>query len=166
MNFTTNIVLVEHTIFTFLNVQMLIALCMNPKDLEKFLILGSLYQNPGKRTHGIQFTPTEQTAIHVGKIVKYIHCLKARVVYAKKQLSDARKRMMKPMLNYFQYVCGTVFHDLPIDDKNKDSYNLEMLHCRENLTCESPMEIPHYSSKLFKNLCFYCGRQRNIAEQY
>ena len=30
MNFTTNIVLVEHTIFTFLNVQMLIALGMNP----------------------------------------------------------------------------------------------------------------------------------------
>ena len=87
--------------------------------MEKFLILGSPYQNPGKRTHGIQFTPTAQTAIHVGKIVKCIHCLKARVVYAKKQLSDARQKMMKPMLNYFQYVCGTVFYDLPIDDKKK-----------------------------------------------
>ena len=30
MNFTTNIVLVEHTIFTFFNVQTLIALGMNP----------------------------------------------------------------------------------------------------------------------------------------
>ena len=69
---------------------------------------------------------------------------------------------MKRMLNDFQYVCGTVFHDLPIVEKNKDSHILEMLHCRENLTCESPTEIPYYSSKLFKNLCFYCGRERNL----
>ena len=68
------------------------------------------------------------------------------------------------MLNDFPYVCGTVFHDLPIDDKNKDSCNLEMLHCRENLTSESPMEIPYYSSKLFKNLCFYCGSERNLIQ--
>ena len=69
---------------------------------------------------------------------------------------------MKRLLNDFQYVCGTVFHGLPIDDKNKDSYVLEVLHCRENLICESPMAIPYYSSKLFKNLCFYCGRERNL----
>ena len=45
---------------------------------------------------------------------------------------------MKRMLSDFQYVYETVFHDLPINDKNKDSYVLEMLHCRENLICESP----------------------------
>ena len=75
---------------------------------------------------------------------------------------DAHKRSMKRMLNDFQYVCGTVFHDLPIDDKNKDSYVLEIVHCRENLTCESPMEIPNYSSKLFKSLWFYCWWAWNL----
>ena len=69
---------------------------------------------------------------------------------------------MKRMPNDFQYVCGTVFHDLPIDDKNKNSYVLEMLHCRQNLACESPMGISYYSSKLFKNLWFNCGRERNL----
>ena len=98
----------------------------------------------------------------MGKIVKYIHCLKSHVVYAKKKLSDARKRYMKGTLKDFQCVCGTVFHDLPIDDENKDLYILEMLHCWEHLTCESPMKIPYYSSKLFKSLCFYCGRERNL----
>ena len=39
---------------------------------------------------------------------------------------------------------------------------LELSHCRENVTCESPMEIPYYSSKLFKNVCFYCGRERSL----
>ena len=126
---------------------------------EKFL--PSKLKNSDKRTHEIPFISTAQTAINVGKIVKCIHYLKPLVVYEKKKLSDAHKSLIKRMLNDFPYVCGTVFHDLPIDDKNKDSYNLEMLHCRENLTCESPMEIPYYSSKLFKNLCFYCGRERN-----
>ena len=69
---------------------------------------------------------------------------------------------MKCMLNDFQYVCRTVYHDLPIDDKNKDSYVSGMIHCRENLTCESPMEIPYYSSKLFENLWFYCVQERNL----
>ena len=59
--------------------------------------------------------------------MKCIHCLKPSVVHAKKKLSDTHERLMKCMLNDFQYVCGTVFHDLPIDDKNKDSYGLEML---------------------------------------
>ena len=94
--------------------------------------------------------------------MKCIHCFKPRVAYAKEKLFGAHKRSMKRMLNDFQYVCGTVFHDLLIDDKNKDSCVLGMIHCRENLTCESPMEIPYYSSKLFKNLCFYCGRERNL----
>ena len=49
-----------------------------------------------------------------------------------------------------------------IDDKNKDLYVLEMLHCLENLTCEPPMEILYYSSKLFKNLYFYCGWESNL----
>ena len=95
--------------------------------------------------------------------MKCIHCLKPRVVYIKRKLSDAQKRSMKHMLNNFQYICGAVFHDLPIDDKNKDLYVSEMLHCWENLTYQSPMEIPYYSSKLFKNLCFYCGRERNLT---
>ena len=179
MNFTTNIVLVEYSIFIFLNVQTPIWKIANfgkpvPSEIadgtvkyilgsdpsEKFL--PSKLENPDKRTHGIPFTPTAQTAINVGKTVKYIHCLKPRAVYAKKTLSDAHKWTMKPMLSYFQYVCGTVFHDLPNDDKNKDSCVLEMLHCWGNLTYESPKEIPYYSSKIFKNLCFYCWRERNL----
>ena len=45
---------------------------------EKFL--PSKFENPGKRTHGIPFTPTAQTVINVGKIVKSIHCFKPCVV--------------------------------------------------------------------------------------
>ena len=72
---------------------------------EKFL--PSKLENPGKRTHGIPSTPTAQTAINVGKIVKCNHCLKPRVVYAKKKLSEAHKKSRKRMLNDFQLaVCN------------------------------------------------------------
>ena len=37
-----------------------------------------------------------------------------------------------------------------------------MLHCWENVSYESPMEITCYSSKIFKNLCFNCWRERNL----
>ena len=46
-------------------------------------------------------------------------------------------------MNNFQYICETVFHDLLIDDKNKDLYVLKILHCQKNLTYESLMEIPY-----------------------
>ena len=94
---------------------------------EKFLL--SKLENSVKGTHGLPLTPTAQTAINVWKVVKCIHCLKPRVAYAKKKLSDSYKRLMKrsnEMLNDLQYLCGTVFHDLPIGDKNRYSYVLEM----------------------------------------
>ena len=119
-------------------------------------------KNPGKHIHGIPFKPTPQTAIKVGEIVKCIHCLQPHVVYTKEKLSDAHKMSMKCLLNDFQYACGIVFHNLHIDDKNKDLHVLEMLHCRENLTCESSTEIPYYCKKLFKNIRFYCGWERNL----
>ena len=154
MNFTTNIVLVEHTIFTFLNVQMPIAVGMNPQDLEKFLILGSPYQNPGKAW--------DTVCNYCANCNKYwenseMHPLsQGTCSICKEKLSDAHKRTIKAMLNYFQYAYGTVSHELPIDDKKKDLRVLEMLHCWENVSYESPMEITYYSSKIFKNLCFYC----------
>ena len=92
MNFTTNILLVEHTFFTFVTDQTPIAFGVNPQDSKKFAnfgapgpseiadgtvkyILGSdpskkflpsKLENPGKRTHEILFTPTAQTVINVG----------------------------------------------------------------------------------------------------
>ena len=117
MNFTTNIVLVEHTIFTFLNVQMPIAVGMNPQDLEKFLILGSPYQNPGKAW--------DTVCNYCANCNKYwenseMHPLsQGTCSICKEKLSDAHKRTIKAMLNYFQYAYGTVSHELPIDDKKK-----------------------------------------------
>ena len=70
-------------------------------------VLPPKLENPGKCTHGIPFTSTVKTTITVNKIVKCIHCLKPRVVCSKKKLFDACKWSMKPMLNDFQYVCGS-----------------------------------------------------------
>ena len=114
INFTTNIVLVEHNHFhifkcsnancplhepiTFGNIANFgepipseiadgtVKYILHSDPSETFLT--SKLENPGKHTHQIPFTPTVQTAINVGEIAKCMHCLKPPIVYTKKKLSD------------------------------------------------------------------------------
>ena len=65
-------------------------------------------------------------------------------------------------LTTFQYVCGTVFHDIPIDERNRGTLILELLYCKENLSCTSPIEIPYYSSKIFPKICYHCGSSKRL----
>ena len=79
------------------------------------------------------FTPTAQTALNVGITVKCSECWKPRVTYAKKKLTNANIMAMKRIFNNFQYVCGAVFHDIPINERKRDTLILELLYLRENL---------------------------------
>ena len=107
------------------------------------------------------FTPTTQTAVNVGITVKCLECRKLRVIYTKKKLTNANMAM-KRIFNNFQYVCGTVFHDIPIDERNRDTLILELLYCWENLSCTSPIEIPYCSSKIFPKICYHCGSSKRL----
>ena len=126
---------------------------------KKFL--PSKLENPTKCNHGMQFTPTVQTALKVGITVKCSECCKLCVIYAKIKLTNANM-VMKHIFNKFQYVCGTVFHNMPIDERNRDTLILELLHCRENLSCMSPIEIPYYSCKIFLKICYHCGSNKRL----
>ena len=46
------------------------------------------------------------------------------------------------------------------DDVSNDDDVLEIIKkvkVNDSLTCNSPMEIPYYSSNLFQEVCFSCG---------
>ena len=94
---------------------------------EKFLL--SKLESPAKRNHGMQVTPTARTTLNMGITVKCSECRKPRVIYAKKKLTNANIMAMKRIFNNFQYVYVTVFHDIPIDERNRDTLILELLHC-------------------------------------
>ena len=126
---------------------------------EKFL--PSKLENPAKCNHGMPFTPTAQTAVNVGITLKCSECRKPCVLYTKKKLANANMAM-KRIFNNFQYVCGTVFHNIPIDERNRDTLILELLYCWENLSCTSPIKIPYYSSKIFLKICYHCGSSKRL----
>ena len=61
--------------------------------------------------------------------------------------------------------------------KDNVSKLFEKVKVNDSLTCNSPMEIPYYSSGLFEDICFQCGKipgendeesnnQVNIEEGY
>ena len=95
------------------------------------------------------------------ELVKCSECRKLHVIYTKKKLMNANMAI-KHIFNNFQYVCGAIFHNVPIDERNRDTLILELLHCWENLTCTSPIEIPYYSCKIFLKICYHCGSNKRL----
>ena len=57
---------------------------------------------------------------------------------------------MKRVLNDFQYVCGTVFHDLPIDERSKDSYVLQMCSVVKICPVMHLSRFPIFQAKYFQ----------------
>ena len=49
----------------------------------------------------------------------------------KEKLSNENIVPMKSIFNHFQYVYGTVFKDIPVDQRNEDTL-LELLRCQDN----------------------------------
>ena len=68
----------------------------------------------------------------------------------------------KHIFNNFQCVCGTVFHDISIDERNRDTVILDLLHCRENLSCTSLIKIPYCTCNIFSKICYHCGSNKRL----
>ena len=107
---------------------------------EKYIL--SQLKNPSKRNHGMPFTATAQAALNVSKLIKCPEYQKTRLIYAKKKLFPQNLLSLKRVRNDFQYVYGTFLQDVPKDDRKPDSQITELVFCRENLSCCSPVEIP------------------------
>ncbi|CAB4397956.1 unnamed protein product [Rhizophagus irregularis] len=93
-----------------------------------------------------------------------------RVLYSKSKLFSFEIATVKRYLDTIQYTCGDSFEVLAkssIEMKNvgdKNSENNEVVNIFENvkvddkLMCSNPMEISYYSSGLFEDICFQCGK--------
>ena len=72
--------------------------------------------------------------------------------YSKNVLKNEEKSELSNILESVQYSCGAVMQDI----EHEDVSVLTKVYVRENLTCESPIEIPYYSMN-HEPLCIYCG---------
>ena len=90
--------------------------------------------------------------LNVGLTVSCTQCKKSRLFYAKYKLKSNELTSLKRIWNDIMYVCGTIMEDIPIDERNKDCRICERVYIRENLECKSNIEVPYYSTKIFKEV--------------
>src|SRR6185437_6204257 len=115
-----------------------------------------------KSNNEMDFKSSAQNCKNVGTLIQCGECDKWRVIYSKSKLSSQDDKELTRFLDGIQYTCGDTFYDLSSSIQNSNSTNNSMkklfsiVKVNNTLTCNSPIEIPYYSSGLFSKevLCF------------
>ena len=126
----------------------------------------SLQSSAEKRVHGIPFNPSGQFAHNVGKTIRCTECDRPRVMYAARKVHFRDQSKLEAVLDDIIYTCGMGLQEcIPddISDAEKQSHVLSSVFVRQNMNCDSRIEIPYYSSECFSSVCIYCGSEHNIV---
>ncbi|PKK64053.1 hypothetical protein RhiirC2_788029 [Rhizophagus irregularis] len=124
-----------------------------------------------KRAH-IEFGPTAQFVRNVGIVIECCECNKWRVLYSKSKLSPFEVSILERYLDTIQYTCGDSFEALVENvEQNESNINgdensehdyvgeiFKKVKVDDGLICNNPTEISYYSSGLFEEICFQCGK--------
>ena len=95
--------------------------CLGDDPEERYM--PSKLENPVKRKHGLPFSPTAQTALNFGMTMNYTECRKLRLIYSKSKLKPKEVNELKRSFNGFQYVCGSSFQEISIDNRSSTNLN-------------------------------------------
>ena len=99
------------------------------------------------------FSPSAQTSKTTKLVANCDTCSKPRCIYKKTVLKRSDRPTVVTEIELLRYTWGSSFNTIEWDES---SVMLE-LFLNQKLTCESPIEIPYYSSFENKPLCFHCG---------
>ena len=127
-----------------------------------------------KRVH-IEFGPTAQFVRNVGTVIECCECNKWRVLYSKSKLSSFELSILERYLDTIQYTCGDSFEALAKemenvgqnesninDDENNENDDVgeifKKVKVDDGLLCSNPTEVSYYSSGVFEEICFQCGK--------
>lgn len=81
-----------------------------------------------------------------------------RVIYSKSKLALQESEELARFLDEIQYTCGDTFYDIVSNDTNDSMKKLFSIVKVNNTLTWNSLEIPYYSSGLFKEaLCFNYG---------
>ncbi|CAB5368674.1 unnamed protein product [Rhizophagus irregularis] len=128
-------------------------------------------QQKKKRAH-IEFGPTAQFVRNVGIVIECCECNKWRVLYSKSKLSPFEVSILERYLDTIQYTCGDSFEALVENvEQNESNINgdensehdyvgeiFKKVKVDDGLIFNNPTEISYYSSGLFEEICFQCGK--------
>ena len=88
-----------------------------------------------------------------------IDCEKPRVIYSRHKLTDRQQMTLALSMSEYDFTCGSAI--LP---PSNDMFKTVM--CRTGITCETPIQLPYYSSGLGKALlCCYCASDDGEVDQ-
>ena len=125
----------------------------------------SLQSSAEKRVHGIPFNPSGQFAHNVGKTIRCTECDRPRVMYAARKVRFRDQSKLEAVLDDIIYTCGMGLQEcIPddISDDEKQSHVLSSVFVRQNMNCDSRIEIPYYSSECFSSVCIICILMKSI----
>lgn len=125
--------------------------------------LPSKMEDVSKLPHNIPFRYSSITSKNVGLVMKCSECGKPRLIHSKNKMKKDALEQFKRVINDYVYVCGGSFSDVDIDEGNNDTKILSTVFIRENLDCQSLVELPYYSAGIFENVCIYCGSSKDVV---
>ena len=83
-----------------------------------------------------------------------VECRKPRVIYSRHRLTERQQTSVAVAMSEFDYTYGSVL--LPPENP---MYNNKIM-CRSELTCETPVDLQHYTSGLeLIDLCVHCATE-------
>ena len=130
--------------------------------------------------HGISFSPTAQTAKNVAEVIVCSECTKPRVLYCAYKLREEEYHTLKAKLEDVSYSCDTSIQELLCGEPHNDDESAadetgrggaskpgrgtrkvrslkQDVYVRRSLQCNNPIEVPYYSSNVFRDRCVHCG---------
>ena len=114
-----------------------------------------------KKGHGMNYSPTAQTAKNADLVVQCASCSKWRVLYANKKLKTVVRDRIASELENLSYTHGSLFADINKDDTNDF---LSFVNVRANLNCNSPIEVPYYGAG-HELICYHCGITDDLSSK-
>ena len=103
-----------------------------------------------------EFGPTAQFVRNVGIVIECNECNKWRVLYSKSKLFPIEVSTLERYLDTIQYICGDSFENLGESDDVGEIF--KKVRVDDSLLCDRLMEVAYYSSGLFEDICFRCGK--------
>ena len=84
-----------------------------------------------------------------------------QVLHSKHKISLGDNKVLKRTLEEILYFCGSSLQGVsplihPGDDTTCKSL-FERIFVRENLDCQTPVEVPYFSSEVFEDVCVHCA---------
>jgi hypothetical protein len=95
--------------------------------------------------HAMPFSPSTQTAKTCQMTVQCIDCEKPCAIYSASKLNGQENALLVRILNLYQYSYGSELQELKPNDVTRApriSSLLDKVFVRQNLTCQSSVEVP------------------------